>query len=314
MPAIQTLFPPTTIAIKNSQPQIQVLNPEDGSLVGTVVNNSVSEVDAIIQAAVIGAQKAKKLSSNTRMSVLNEVAADLSNQKARKEVSRCVETIRISAEEARRLTGETIAFDQAPGSENRFGYYRRIPLGVVAAITPFNDPLNLVAHKIGPAIAAGNSVILLPHHETPLVAKLLLELFNKTNLPKGILNLVTGYGVDIGDKIVSDPRINMVSFTGGKSVGERILSHVGLKKISMELGSNCPVVVMNDANIEMAMEACVSGAFWAAGQNCLHVQRIYIQDELYDQFASEFCFRASNIVWWEKTGKLFSTYCFCKCK
>jgi len=320
MPTIQSLSAPTTIDIKNSQPQIQVLNPEDGSLVGTVVNNSVSEVDAIIEAAVIGAQKAKKLSANARMSVLNEVADNLSNQKelfaqmiaregiktineARKEVSRCVETIRISAEEARRLTGETIAFDQAPGSENRFGYYRRIPLGVVAAITPFNDPLNLVAHKIGPAIAAGNSVIILPHHETPLVAKLLVELFNKTNLPKGILNLVTGYGIDIGDMIVSDPRINMVSFTGGKSVGERILSLAGLKKMSMELGSNCPVIVMNDANVELAMEACVSGAFWAAGQNCLHVQRIYIQDELYDQFASEFCLRASKISMGDKLSE-----------
>ena len=312
MPTIQSVPSLTAIDIQNSPPQIQVLNPEDGSLVGTVVNNSVSEVDSIIEAAVIGAAKAKKLSSNLRMSVLNEVADNLSNQKelfaqmiaregiktineARKEVSRCMETIRISAEEARRLTGETIAFDQAPGSENRFGYYRRIPLGVVAAITPFNDPLNLVAHKIGPAIAAGNSVILLPHHETPLVATMLVVLFNKTNLPKGILNLVTGYGIELGDMIVSDPRINMISFTGGKSVGERILSLAGLKKVSMELGSNCPVIIMNDANIELAMEACVGGAFWAAGQNCLHVQRIYIQDERYDQFASEFSFRASKI-------------------
>ena len=320
MPTIQSLSRPTTVDIKNSQPQIQVLNPENGLLVGSVVNNSASEVDSIIEAAVIGSQKARDLSSNLRMSVLNEVADNLSTQKelfaqmiaregiktineARKEVSRCVETIRISAEEARRLTGETIAFDQAPGSENRFGYYRRIPLGVVAAITPFNDPLNLVAHKIGPAIAAGNSVILLPHHETPLVAKLFVELFNKTSLPEGILNLVTGYGIDIGDMIVSDHRINMVSFTGGKSVGERILSLAGLKKVSMELGSNCPVVVMNDANVELAMESCVSGAFGAAGQNCLHVQRIYIQDELYDQFASEFCLRASNISMGDKLSE-----------
>ena len=142
MPAIQSLFPQTIIDIKSSHPQIQVLNPEDGSLVGIVVNNSLSEVEAIIETAVIGAQKAKKLSANLRMSVLNEVADNLSNQKelfaqmiaregiktineARKEVSRCIETIRISAEEARRLTGETIAFDQAPGSENRFGYYRQ---------------------------------------------------------------------------------------------------------------------------------------------------------------------------------------------
>ncbi len=312
MASIQSQARTSGLNTQSVQPQIKVLNPQDDSLVGVVTNNSVSDVKSVIETAVLGAQKAKKLSAEMRMSVLNEVADNLQNQKekfaqmisregiktiseARKEVARCVNTIRISAEEARRLTGETIAFDQAAGSENRFGYYRRIPIGVVAAITPFNDPLNLVAHKIGPAIAAGNSVILLPHHETPLVAKMLVELFNKTALPEGVLNLVTGYGADIGDTIVSDPHANMISFTGGKTVGDRILGLAGLKKISMELGSNCPVIVMNDANIEMAMNACVSGAFSAAGQNCLHVQRIYIQDELYEQFSTEFCKRAGSI-------------------
>ena len=302
------------------QSQIKVLNPQDDSLVGMVASNSVDDVKSAIETAVLGAQKAKELSANMRMSVLNDVADNLQNQKeqfaqmisregiktiteARKEVSRAENTIRISAEEARRLTGETIAFDQASGSENRFGYYRRIPLGIVAAITPFNDPLNLVAHKVGPAIAAGNSVILLPHHETPLVAKMLVELFDKTALPKGILNLVTGYGADIGDTIVSDPRINMISFTGGKTVGERILGLAGLKKMSMELGSNCPVIVMNDANFEMAMQACVSGAFSAAGQNCLHVQRVYIQDALYEKFSTEFCKRAELISMGDKLSE-----------
>jgi glyceraldehyde-3-phosphate dehydrogenase (NADP+) len=305
---------------KSVQSQIKVFNPQDDSLVGTVTNNSIGDVKSIIETAVLGAQEAKKLSANMRMSVLNDVADNLQDQKerfaqmiacegiktiteARKEVSRAVNTIRISAEEARRLTGETIAFDQASGSENRFGYYRRIPLGIVAAITPFNDPLNLVAHKVGPAIAAGNSVILMPHHETPLVAKMLVELFNETVLPKGILNLVTGYGADIGDTIVSDRRVNMISFTGGKTVGERIIGLAGLKKISMELGSNCPVIVMNDANFEMAMQACVSGAFSAAGQNCLHVQRVYIQDELYEQFSSEFCKRAALISMGDKLSE-----------
>lgn len=320
MSIIQSDALPTINDTKSSQPQFKVLNPQDGSLVGMVVNHSKIEVELIIETAVLGANKAKNLSANERMSVLTEVADNLQNQKelfaqmiaregvktileARKEVARCIDTLRISAEEARRLNGETISFDQAPGSENRFGYFRRIPLGVIAAITPFNDPLNLVAHKIGPAIAAGNSVILLPHHETPLVAKMLVELFNKTSLPNGILNLVTGYGADIGDVIVSDPRINMISFTGGKVVGERVLKIAGLKKISMELGSNCPVIVMNDANFDMAMDACVSGAFWAAGQNCLHVQRIYIQDEMYEKFVAEFCNRASNIRMGDKLSE-----------
>jgi glyceraldehyde-3-phosphate dehydrogenase (NADP+) len=300
--------------------QINVLDPQDGSLVGTVVNTSLDEVNLIIETAVLGAKKAKALAAHERMSALAQVADSLQNQKeafaemisrediktiseSRKEVLRCIETLRISAEETRRLTGETIAFDQAPGSENRFGYYRRIPLGVIAAITPFNDPLNLVAHKIGPAISAGNSVILLPHHETPLVAKMLVDLFASTSLPEGVLNLVTGYGAEIGDAIVSDPRINMVSFTGGKKVGDRILKFAGLKKISMELGSNCPVVIMNDADFEMAVESCVSGAFWAAGQNCLHVQRIYVEDEIYKQFSSEFCNRASQISMGDKLSE-----------
>ncbi|MDP7591381.1 MAG: aldehyde dehydrogenase family protein [Litorilituus sp.] len=303
---------PINTDTESSQPQIEVLNPQDGSLVGVVKNNSAVQVKSIIETAVLGAEQARNLSANERMSVLTEVADNLHNQKelfaqmiaregiktiteARKEVGRCVNTLRISAEEACRLTGETIPFDQAVGSENRFGYFRKIPLGVIAAITPFNDPLNLVAHKIGPAIAAGNSVILLPHHETPLVAKMLVELFKKTCLPDGILNLVTGYGAVIGDTIISDPRINMISFTGGKNVGERILKLAGLKKISMELGSNCPVIIMNDANFDTAIDSCVSGAFSAAGQNCLHVQRIFIQDEIYDKFAREFTTRARSI-------------------
>ena len=306
--------------IEDYDSMINVLNPQDGSLVGTVENNTIAEVKLIIDTAVLGAKKAKALSAHERMSVINQVADSLQNQKelfaqmisregiktiteSRKEVLRCLDTLRISAEEARRLTGETIAFDQAPGSENRFGYYRRIPLGVIAAITPFNDPLNLVAHKIGPAIAAGNSVILLPHHETPLVAKMLIELFDGTSLPEGVLNLVTGYGSEIGDSIISDPRINMVSFTGGKKVGDRILKFSGLKKISMELGSNCPTIVMNDADFEMAVESCVSGAFCAAGQNCLHVQRIYIQDQIYKQFSTEFCKRASQISMGDKLSE-----------
>jgi len=296
---------------------ITVVNPQDGSFVGEVYSANEADAQRAIAIAVAAAGIAKKLPAHVRMSVLNQVADALFQQKelfaqmiaregiktineARKEAIRCVDTLRISAEEARRLTGETIAFDQAPGSENKFGYYKRLPLGVVVAITPFNDPLNLVAHKIGPAIAAGNAVILMPHSETPLVAKMLIELFAKTELPEGILQLVTGRGEIIGDVLVSDPRVNMVSFTGGSSVGNRILAQTGLKKIAMELGSNCPAVILADADIEHALDATVSGAFWAAGQNCLHVQRIYIQDELYAQFSQAFVKRAQTILMGDK--------------
>ena len=296
----------------NNETTIKVVNPQDGSYIGEVYNASAIDAQIMIDKAVAAFDKSRNLSAYTRISVLNKVADDLFQQRelfaqiiaregiktineARKEVLRCIDTLRISAEEARRLNGETIAFDQVPGSENRFGYFKRLPIGVIAAITPFNDPLNLVAHKIGPAIAAGNAVILKPHSETPLVAKMLVDLFAKTDLPENFLQLLTGEGAVVGDVLVSDPRIRMVSFTGGKSVGEKIMQKAGLKKISMELGSNCPAIVLADADVEQALESTVSGAFWAAGQNCLHVQRIYIHKDLYHKFSDEFVARAKKI-------------------
>ena len=308
------------IKAKTDVSTIQVLNPQDNSYVGEVYSANKDDVIKTIDTAVDAFKKAKRLPSHLRMSVLNQVADELLQQQepfaqmiaregiktiteARKEVVRCVDTLRISAEEARRLNGETIAFDQAPGSENRFGYFRRLPLGVIVAITPFNDPLNLVAHKIGPAIAAGNAVILKPHSETPLVAKMLVELFDKTELPEGILQLVTGRGSEIGDVLVTDPRVRMVSFTGGKNVGDKILQQTGLKKVSMELGSNCPAVILADADFKQALDATVSGAFWAAGQNCLHVQRIYIHDDLYENFKEQFCIAAKAIRMGDKLSE-----------
>ena len=291
---------------------ISVVNPQDGSHVGSVHCANKQEALEAVDLAAKTVKEAKNLPVHIRMSVLNQVADALFKQQelfaqtiakegiktineARKEVIRCVETIRISAEEARRFTGETIAFDQIPGSESKFGYYKRNPLGVIVAITPFNDPLNLVAHKIGPAIAAGNTVILKPHSETPLVAKMLVDLFDETELPKGILQIVTGRGAEIGDVLVCDPRVRMVSFTGGKAVGKNILKKVGMKKVAMELGSNCPALVLSDANIEQALESTVSGAFWAAGQNCLHVQRVYIHSDIYEAFTKSFIERTKNI-------------------
>ena len=285
---------------------IEVYDPGNDELVGTVPSASREDVENALATASQASDVARNMPTHLRVSVLRQVADQLLSRleefaeliakegiktirEARKEASRCVETLRISAEEARRLGGETIAFDQMPGSENRFGYFKRLPVGVVVAITPFNDPLNLVAHKIGPAIAAGNAVILKPHSSTPLSAKKLVELFDATDLPTGVLQLVTGSGAVIGDQLVSDPRVRMVSFTGGPSVGHMVLAQAGLKKISMELGSNCPVIVMGDAEMELAIEANVSGAFWAAGQNCLHVQRILIQKDLLRRFLRSIC-------------------------
>ena len=260
---------------------------------------------------------ARDMPTDLRISVLRKVAEKLLKRheefaqviakegiktirQERKEVSRCIETLRISAEEARRLGGEIIAFDQMPGSENRFGYFKRLPVGVVLAITPYNDPLNLVAHKIGPAIAAGDAVILKPHSSTPLSAKKFVELFEATELPTGVLQLITGSGAIIGDQLVSDPRVRMGSYTGVPLVGHKILAQACLKKVSMELGSNCPTILMGDADMELALEATVSGAFWAAGQNCLHVQRIFIQKDHFEDFSNRFVERTRRLKVGEK--------------
>ncbi len=291
---------------------IEVFDPGNGELIGSVAGASRDDVEHVLATASNAVDIARNMPAHLRISVLRQVAEQLLQRheefakliakegiktirEARKEVTRCVETLRISSEEARRLGGETIAFDQMPGSENRFGYFKRLPVGVVLAITPYNDPLNLVAHKIGPAIAAGNAVILKPHSSTPLSAKKLVELFEATDLPTGVLQLITGAGAIIGDQLVSDPRVRMVSFTGGPLVGLRILPLAGLKKISMELGSNCPCIVMGDADMELAVESTVSGAFWAAGQNCLHVQRLFIQKDHFDDFSKRFVERTRRL-------------------
>jgi len=296
---------------------IEVYDPGNRELLGTVPSASREDVEQVLATAKEASEYARNMPTHLRVGVLRQVADQLQERheefaqviaregiktirEARKEVTRCIETLRISAEEARRLGGEIIAFDQMPGSENRFGYFKRLPVGVVLAITPYNDPLNLVAHKIGPAIAAGNAVILKPHSATPLSARNLVKLFAATELPTGVLQLVTGSGAIIGEQLVSDPRVRMVSFTGGPEVGHKILAQAGLKKISMELGSNCPTIVMGDADMELALEATVSGAFWAAGQNCLHVQRIFIQQEHFEDFSKQFVARTRRLKMGDK--------------
>lgn len=282
-----------------------VYNPQDNTVVDSVPRSTVDDMLAAIEAAVTGFERARAMPVHERMRVLQKAADTIAAEhedfariiasegiktirEARKEVTRCIETIRISAEEARRLHGETISFDQMPGSENRIGYYSREPIGIIGAITPFNDPLNLVAHKIGPALAAGNAIIVKPDSKTPLSALWLARAIHDAGLPPGVLQVITGPGRTVGNILVTDPRVRMISFTGGLETGKAIMNKIGLKKVGMELGSNCPVIVMADADMELALSANVSGAFWAAGQNCLHVQRLIVQDAVYDEFKRRF--------------------------
>jgi len=285
--------------------KIEVRNPFNNELVDTVPSGDEGDVDAAFKAAEEGFEINRELPVHQRISILYKTAEIISNnqeefariiasegsktiREARKEASRCIDTITISAEEARRVVGETIPFDSREGSENRVGYYYRFPIGIIVAITPFNDPLNLVAHKVGPAIAGGNAVVLKPATVTPLSALKLGEAFVEAGLPWKILNIVTGRASRIADALVTDPRGRMISFTGGTEAGLDIVKKAGLKKIGMELGSNSPVIVMDDADLDQAAELSVSGAFWAVGQNCIGVQRIYIHEAVYDEFEKLF--------------------------
>ena len=291
--------------------KIEVRDPFDDAVIDTVPAANSKDVESVLAASVEGSRVARAMTTYERSKVLGRVG-DLVEERAhnfaqliaregsktireaRKEVSRCVNTLRSSAEEARRISGETIPFDSFPGGEQRKGYYERMPVGVVLAITPFNDPLNLVAHKLGPAIAAGNAVILKPATVTPLSAIELTRVFQEAGLPPQVLQTITGYGSVIGDPLVSDERVRMISFTGGVEAGKRITARAGIKKIGMELGSNSPVIVWHDADLEWAVETCVSGAFWAAGQNCIGVQRIYIHQHVYTEFRNAFVDRTAS--------------------
>lgn len=275
-----------------------------GRPLGSIAFAGTNGGDMAIAAAVQGRDISRGLSRARRAEILSRAAAMVLQQgdelaraitmesgktirQARKEVARCANTLTLSAEEAKRFVGEIIPFDSYPGLEDRRGHYTREPLGIVLAITPFNDPLNLVAHKVGPAIASGNAVILKPAVETPTPALMLAQFLYDAGLPPEVLSVVTGGG-DVGAALVARPEVAMVSFTGGHVTGEAIARAAGLKRIAMDLGGNAPVIVLHDADLDRAVPDCVSGAFWAAGQNCIGVQRIFCHVTLYEQFCTAF--------------------------
>ncbi len=285
--------------------KIEVLDPYDNTVIDTVPAGDEKDVEIALDAATRGFEITKRMTVYERAQILFKTAGIIEERleefavmiaregsktitEARKEASRCVNTITCSAEEAKRIFGETIPWDSFPGGEKRKGYYYRFPVGVILAITPFNDPLNLVAHKLGPAIAAGNSVILKPATVTPLSAIMLVKAMLEAGLPPLAVQTITGQGSRIGDPLVSDGRVRMISFTGGVEAGKHIVAKAGIKKIGMELGSNSPVIIWNDADMQLAVESCVSGAFWAAGQNCIGVQRLLVHRDIYNEFKNKF--------------------------
>ena len=283
--------------------KIEVRNPFDNSIIDTVPKADSGDLEQALAFAERGAKVMAKLSSYERWKILRK-AADLMAARndelgqviskeegkviaeGRGEASRAVETIMGSAEEAKRIHGETVPLDADPTGSKKFGFTLRIPCGVVAAIAPFNFPLNLVCHKVGPALAAGNTVIVKPASDTPLSAIKLTEILLESGLPPEGIQCITGSGGEIGDALVADRRVRKVTFTGSREIGERICRTAGIKKVTMELGSNSPVIIMSDADLERVANVVSMTGYGNAGQTCISTQRVLAAKKVYGDFLS----------------------------
>jgi len=281
--------------------KIEVRNPYDNAVLDTVPRADAADVERALQSAERGARVMAKLSGYDRWKILRRAAELMAARQeelgqliskeegkiiaeGRLEANRAVETIMGSAEEAKRLHGETVPLDGAPGGAGKFGVTIRVPCGVVVAISPFNFPLNLVCHKVGPAIAGGNAVIVKPATDTPLSALRLTEILLEAGLPPEGINALTGAGGEIGDLLVRDKRVRKITFTGSRDVGERICQLAGIKRVTMELGSNSPVIVMPDADMEKVAVAVTATGYANAGQVCISTQRVLTAGRVYGDF------------------------------
>ena len=211
------------------------------------------------------------------------------------EVDRSIETLRLSAEEAKRIYGESVPLDAGLNGKGFFAFTQRLPLGVVAAITPFNYPLNLTIHKIAPAIACKNTVIVKPPTEAPLSVMKFCELLD-CEFPDGVVNVVTGYGSEVGDYLVCSSEVNKISFTGSVTTGMMISQKAGMKKVTLELGGNDPVIILKDADIEKAVKGIINGAFLNAGQVCMGVKRVIVEEAIADEFAEKLVCETEKLV------------------
>lgn len=295
---------------RDNDERIEVRNAFDGELVGSIAAGGpvdVSDAAAAAHAAVSLPWPAHRRATELlhAADLVDEHAAEIAEliaregsktiREARSEPPRAAEILRMSADAARTLTGETLNFDARPGSDNRRGYFVRKPIGVVGAILPFNDPVAVAAHKIGPALAGSNAVVVKPDPSSSLSVLRFCELLAEAGIPAGRVNVVTGGGEETGAPLVTDERVRCVSFTGGVSTGRRITESAGIKKLVLELGANSPVIVMPDARIDDAVNAITAGAFAQAGQNCLGVQRVFIHRTVYDDVAAKLAEAAAKL-------------------
>ncbi len=290
---------------------ITVKSPFSGDIVGEVAKAGPAELERAVQAAVAAFETTKKLSAAKRFELLGRTVDGLKKRKdeiartisleagkpirlSRGEVDRAISTFTVAMEESRRIGGEVIPLDVNAAAEGRLGITRRFPLGPILAITPFNFPLNLVAHKVAPSMAAGNSLVLKPASATPLTSILLGEILLDAGMPAGMVNVVPTSS-DLADTLVGDERFKLVTFTGSPAVGWELKRKAGKKRVLLELGGNAALIVHDDANLDLAVDRAVNGAFAFSGQVCISVQRIYVHDSVFDTFQARFL---------EKTKKL----------
>jgi acyl-CoA reductase-like NAD-dependent aldehyde dehydrogenase len=290
---------------------VEVASPYDGTPVARVPRAGAAEVRRAIDAAARALES--PLPAHERAEILVRVAGALGRRAdeaahqiaaeagkplkaARVEVARAMSTYTMAAVSARTLTGEMVPMDASAAGEGKIAFTVRRPIGVVAAISPFNFPLNLVAHKIAPALAAGCAVVLKPASRTPLSALLLAELEDEAGLPPGWLNVVVGPASEIGDVLIEDERVKLVTFTGSSDVGWSIRERAPKKKVNLELGNSTPVIVEADADVEDAATRCAANAFSFAGQSCISVQRIFVHRAAYDEFKERFLPKVGALV------------------
>ena len=269
----------------------EVVHPYDGTVLDTVPVGTPVDITAALDGLEQGVAVMRALPTHRRVEILRRTAKLMAEQQenlarlisreegkvlaeGRIEAGRAMETLDLSADAARDLHGETVPLDATPGGVGKLGFTLRVPCGIVAAITPFNFPLNLVAHKIGPAIAGGNAVLLKPASDTPLSALKLVELLLEAGLPEEAIACVTGPGGELGEAICADVRVRKISFTGSAEVGEAITRAAGLKRVTMELGSNSPVIVLDDADVAKVAQTLAVTGYANAGQVCISSQRV----------------------------------------
>ena len=299
---------------KETNQKIEVRNPFNNEIITECFYGRKSEIEDAIKEALKAFRIMRVMPAFKRAEILKRTADIIAENKedfaklisleagkpisaAKAEVDRSVTTFLLASEEATRIYGEVLPLDISAAAGNRMGITRRFPLGVIAAITPFNFPLNLVAHKIAPALAAGNSVVHKPSSSTPLTALKLGQALLEAGMPEGAVNVVPCSGSD-ADSMVVDERIGMISFTGSPEVGWGIKSRSGRKKVALELGGNAAVVIEPDSDIEAAATRCVAGGYAYSGQVCISLQRIYVHEKIYDQFKNVFVEKVKAV----KTG------------